>query len=216
MSKLLFSTIQSRDLFPTPFIIAQLPQEDFGAINLALEQRILEKEMQDSGVTISNRGGWQSDAKLLEWGGEPIKRLVDAIADLLNQITLVLDNNSYTRAAIKWRVNGWANINRKGHQNVAHTHPGAYWSVVYYVKVPDPSHGMVGGELELLDPRGCLPLMYCPSLRFGVKGTTSAGTSELHQPNAGQCIIFPSWLSHAVSPYIGEDTRISIALNFSV
>ncbi|MBY0429182.1 MAG: 2OG-Fe(II) oxygenase family protein, partial [Alphaproteobacteria bacterium] len=211
-----FSTVQNRDFFPTPFIIAQMADEDIASINPVLEKLILQKEKQDAGVKISNSGGWQSDANILVWGGDMLERVVATITDLVNQTTLVLEGNNYQRANIKWRVNGWANVNRKGNQNVAHTHPGAYWSAVYYVKVPKyDAQAPTGGELELLDPRGSLPLMYCPNLRFGVKGATSAGTSELHKPVTGQCVIFPSWLSHAVSPYIGDETRISIALNFS-
>ncbi|NDE91262.1 MAG: hypothetical protein EB059_09050 [Alphaproteobacteria bacterium] len=209
--------VQSRELFPTPVVTARLAEEDAATINAALEQIILEKEKQDVGVKISNRGGWQSDAKILEWGGEPIKKLVDEISQLLNQITLHLDNNSYQRVRIGWRVHGWANINRNGHMNVVHTHPGAYWSAVYYIKVPEKGTDTpLGGELELLDPRGTLPIMYCPVLRFGIKGTTSAGTSELHYPRAGEFVIFPAWLPHAVCPYIGEEPRISIAFNFSI
>ena len=39
----------------------------------------------------------------------------------------------------------WANINRKGEGNAFHSHPGAFWSGVYYVDdggiVADPSLG---------------------------------------------------------------------------
>ena len=48
----------------------------------------------------------------------------------------------------------WANVNRAGHGNEFHSHPGSFWSGVYYVDDggigADPS---LGGELEFMDPR---------------------------------------------------------------
>ena len=35
-------------------------------------------------------------------------------------------------------------------------------------------------------------------------------------PRAGMMVLFPSWLQHAVRPYRGTQTRISIAFNMSV
>ena len=118
---------------------------------------------------------------------------------------------------IAWRTNAWANVNRKGHGNEFHTHPGAYWSGTYYVDdggiADDPE---LGGAFEMQDPRGVAPAMYAPLLGFAVPGGQSAGASELIQPKSGQFILFPSWLQHGVRPYQGERMRISVAFNFSV
>ncbi|MEZ5648896.1 MAG: putative 2OG-Fe(II) oxygenase [Alphaproteobacteria bacterium] len=35
-------------------------------------------------------------------------------------------------------------------------------------------------------------------------------------PHAGMMVLFPSWLVHAVRPYRGTHTRISIAFNLSL
>ena len=45
-------------------------------------------------------------------------------------VTRGLNRNS---APQPWICNMWANINRSGHANEFHSHPGAYWSCVYYV-----------------------------------------------------------------------------------
>ena len=58
--------------------------------------------------------------------------------------------------------------------------------------------------------------MYAPQLGFAVRGGQSAGASELISPKSGQLVLFPSWLQHAVRPYRGDRTRISIAFNFSL
>jgi hypothetical protein len=35
------------------------------------------------------------------------------------------------------------------------------------------------------------------------------------KPVEGQIVLFPSWLSHSVEPWDGEEERISIALNLT-
>jgi hypothetical protein len=72
----------------------------------------------------------------------------------------------------------WANINRSGHGNEFHSHPGAFWSGVYYVDDggidADPS---LGGELEFMDPRGPLPAMNAPHLGYAMPGGLTAGAN---------------------------------------
>ena len=59
-----------------------------------------------------------------------------------------------------WHGNMWANINRSGHANEFHSHPGSFWSAVYYVDDGGiPGNPALGGELEFMDPRGALPVM---------------------------------------------------------
>lgn len=204
-----------KNLFPTPFIMATFAPDVATRINGALIPMLLEKAQQSKSVSVSNLGGWQSDARLPEWGGEPVQIILKSLKELIGRVTLYLQDKEFQRGAIDWKINGWANINRKSDSNAMHTHPGAYWSAVYYAQV-DESAQDTGGELELFDPRGPLASMYCPLLRFGIQGYVTAGGSELHKPKAGECILFPSWLQHAVKPYAGEGTRISLAFNFSV
>jgi uncharacterized protein (TIGR02466 family) len=99
----------------------------------------------------------------------------------------------------------WANINRSGDANEFHSHPGAYWSGVYYVDdwgiADDPS---LGGELEFMDPRGSVPLMNAPHLRMA--GNLTAGATETDTAQAGRMVIFPAWVMHGVRPYRGTSS----------
>ncbi len=110
----------------------------------------------------------------------------------------------------------WANINRTGHGNEFHSHPGSFWSAVYYVDDggidADPS---LGGELEFMDPRGPGPAMYAPQLAYGSAGL-SVGANETVRPRSGRLVMFPAWLLHQVRPYKGTAQRISIAFNLSL
>ena len=140
--------------------------------------------------------------------------MIKAARDLATRMTADLTGKP---VRIDWKTNVWANVNRHGHGNEFHTHPGAYWSGCYYVD--DGGIGdnpELGGEFEIQDPRGIAPAMYAPMLCFSVEGGQSVGVAELIRPSSGQMILFPSWLSHAVRPYTGNGTRVSIAFNFSI
>ncbi len=204
--------VELQNLFPTPVAIGALP--DAPALNRALSKAILEREKSQQSETHSNLGGWQSSWDLLEWGGDAAGKVIEAGIAVANPLTA---DRSGRPAKVAWKVNAWANVNRKGHGNEFHTHPGAYWSCVYYVDDggigDDPA---LGGELEIQDPRGVAPAMYAPLLAFTTPGGLTVGSSELLRPRTGMLVVFPSWLQHAVRPYLGERLRISIAYNLSV
>jgi uncharacterized protein (TIGR02466 family) len=201
-----------RSYFATSVALVRLP--DAGGLNAALRETVLAKERGSPGVQHSNLGGWQSSWDLAEWGGDAGRAVLGAAHAIANKLTSDRTGKAVT---VPWKTNAWANVNRAGHGNEFHTHPGAYWSAAYYVDdggiADDPS---LGGEFELQDPRGVAPAMYAPLLAFAVPGGQSAGVSELIRPEAGTLLMFPSWLSHGVRPYTGSAVRISIAMNFSI
>src|SRR5262249_46580948 len=117
--------------------------------------------------------------------------------------------------AVTWRANMWANINRSGHGNEFHWHRGAYWSGVYYVDDGGiDADEALGGELELMDPRGPVPTMIAPHLGFAMPGGLSSTWRV--RPKAGRLVMFPAWLMHQVRPYRGTSQRISIAFNLTL
>jgi hypothetical protein len=58
--------------------------------------------------------------------------------------------------------------------------------------------------------------MYAPQLTFPGPDGVALGESQRLSPRAGAFVVFPSWLSHGVRPYLGTRERISIAINFSL
>jgi uncharacterized protein (TIGR02466 family) len=199
-------------LFPTPVVVATIPNAE--PLNADLRRIILARESAHESVERSNRGGWQSSWDMHEWGGEPMQKVLAYARAIVDDATVDRAGN---RQHITWRINCWANVNRSGHGNQIHTHPGALWSVSYYVDDggigADPS---LGGEFEILDPRGVAPVMYAPRLTFPGPDFVALGESQRLTPRAGVLIVFPSWLSHGVCPYRGTRERISIAINFSI
>jgi len=200
------------NLFSTPVVIAAMP--DAVTLNAELKTIILAREASSESVERSNHGGWQSTWDLHQWGGAPMQKVLAFGRAIASEVTV---DRMGKRRPLSWRINCWANVNRHGHGNQFHTHPGALWSASYYVD--DGGVGAdssLGGEFEIQDPRGVAPIMYAPFLTFPGPDGAALGESQRLTPQAGMFVLFPSWLSHGVRPYRGTRERVSIAINFSV
>jgi len=207
-------------LFATPLVIYDVP--DAVALNGELRRIIVEREKSQPTTQHSNLGGWQSSWDMDRWGGAPALKLLAIGRNVANRFTTDRAGNTGSGPhpgyfAVTWRGNMWANINRTGDANEFHSHPGAYWSGVYYVDDggidADPA---LGGELEFMDPRGPLPAVTAPHLGFAMPGGLSGGATERVQPKAGRMVLFPGWMMHQVRPYRGTAERISIAFNLTL
>ncbi len=203
--------IDVQPIFATPVAFAPLPNAD--AVNATLRETVLARAETHPSTSHSNLGGWQSSWDLPEWGGEEVRYLMTFVHQLADKLTT---DRAGKPAPQDWQANAWANVNRAGHGNEFHTHPGCVWSAVYYVDDGGASATPgLGGEFEIQDPRGVAPAMYRPDLVPAVPGGPAMGASEIIQPAQGTVLMFPSWVSHAVRPYSGDGTRISIAINLS-
>jgi uncharacterized protein (TIGR02466 family) len=199
-------------LFPTPIVHFDVP--DSAALNTELRAVIERQRESDRGTEHSNFGGWQSSWEMDKWGGAPAVRLLAYARNAANRVTCNRQGEAVTCA---WKAQMWANVNRSGHGNEFHCHPGSVWSVVYYVDdggiSADPS---LEGWLELMDPRAPASFMYAPHLAFNCPGGLSVGGNEVVVPRAGLMVLFPAWVLHQVRPYKGNAERISIAFNLSL
>ncbi|MDP1967272.1 MAG: TIGR02466 family protein [Reyranella sp.] len=199
-------------LFATPIVLSDLP--DAPALCAELRKVIEQREKTHPGTQHSNLGGWQSTWDMDRWGGAPAIKLLALARNLANRVTTDREGKP---VAITWRANMWANVNRSGHGNEFHSHPGSYWSAVFYVDDAGiDADASLGGELEFMDPRGPGPAMYAPHLGFAMPGGLSAGANETVRPKAGRLVMFPAWILHQVRPYRGNVERISIAMNLSL
>jgi hypothetical protein len=116
------------NLFATPLVIATMP--DAETLNAELKRVILAREAASESVQRSNHGGWQSSWDLHQWGGAPMQNVLAYVRTVADKITV---DRAGQRRDLVWRLNSWANVNRHGHGNQFHTHPGALWSATYYV-----------------------------------------------------------------------------------
>ncbi|MCF6274938.1 MAG: 2OG-Fe(II) oxygenase family protein [Robiginitomaculum sp.] len=199
-------------LFSTPMLTTFVDGAE--QLNEALKRLIYAKEKQSTGVRYSNYGGWQSLDDMMIWApNESAQLLQTAIANITPYTT---DIHPAGKRDFEFDANMWANINRKGDANNAHTHPGCLWSCVYYVDDGNDGATDTGGELTLEDPRFPMNTMYIPSLVL--RGPDGEPQKPQHKikPQSGMMVLFPSWLRHSVRPYLGNKDRISVAFNLMV
>lgn len=190
-------------IFATPVIVERL--SDAEELNAQLESTILARREGHRGIRRSNIGGWHSDTGFLDWGGEPARLLARRVVELADSHTT---DRLAPQEAHPWQVEAWANVSEAGAANAPHSHPGCYWSAVYYVRTDAGE----GGELILFDPRMPELAMHAPDLRFRNAGGEQVVKSK---PLAGMLVLFPSWLTHSVSAWQGAGLRISVAINLS-
>ncbi len=177
-------------------------------LNQSLEQ-LAHTLMEDLGNAArrTNAGGWHYAFDLFKLE-EPV------VAEFRHQmIQHAQAYLNYFRPAERkkkdnFRLEGWINVNRTGHENVLHCHPGSFLSATYYVKVPAD---MKGGEIVFRDPRGPAVAMYETA---GIDlPWVGSGTGMPFSPITGHLIMFPAWLEHRVEAFDGTGERISIAFN---
>jgi uncharacterized protein (TIGR02466 family) len=169
---------------------------------------VLEREKSEPSIDYANCGGWHSGANLLDWQGEPIGALRQAIAECLTamvQATSQLPEAqpSPQNARGGFRISAWANVARQGNYHRLHNHPGSSWSgCLYLTGSTDQS---LAGVLELNDPRPFTEMVSMPH--------HPCGQRFLVRPQPGLLVIFPSWVYHFVHPSTSSDPRVSIAFN---
>jgi len=208
-----------RPLFVSPAFVTRL--ENAPTINAQLRDTILNREKQDQGLNLSNAGGWHSGLDFLQWGGPALKEVLLAAGRLSRSLTR---DRKGRCPNVKWQVECWANVNRRQQANKRHTHPGCFWSGTYYVDTGTaegtedspaanaPASNEPDGAFSFEDPRGAAQAL--PRTRGGPSFWNP--DQALLAPEAGKMILFPSWMPHAVRPYMGGGTRISIAFNFAL
>ena len=185
---------------------------DVEDINARLRRAIYRKQGEDPvGVYRSNTGGtWHSDLKLLKWAEVP--ELGQMFHNVFSSYATTLGVSK--ESEIAFTMQAWAMIyNDRGYSTV-HTHPNCHFSSVYYVdnEVSEPITMATGakvhpGDIEFVDGR--------PAAGYQFPGVNFLPAFRL-RPNAGEMIVFPSWLPHFVHPVVGKKDRICIACNASI
>ena len=145
------------------------------------------------GIIMSNRGGYQ---------GEGFN------CDILNNFIKYNLPVSPVDSLDEFKLFSWVNINPKGSKNLRHNHfdvgGNVVFSGVYYVKVPKDS-----GCIRFFDPRGFM-IHSCLDMKYFHGHSKPVFDVE---PQAGDCVYFPSWLEHDVEDNKSNEDRVSIAFN---
>ena len=161
----------------------------------------------ETGEQRSNRGGWHSSGNLFALQTGPAWQALQAAVTraLFDYIGAVFSYSGRLELALV----AWAVINRPGHFNLMHNHASHLLSGALYLSVPE---GMQGGEIYFQDPRLNLNAHETEAMRQIplLPPWHTAGVSVT--PAAGEILIFPSWLMHAVHPFTAEEPEAERAV----
>jgi uncharacterized protein (TIGR02466 family) len=197
--------------------ILQTHLDDCERLNQQLEALFLERESDEyRNPTPSHTPQaetFESRFNLFRWPEPCIQGLrqfmLDAVARAVLQTGTVTPEEL---SRLKFSNHTWFHITRYAGSFVAHNHPLASWSAVYCVRAgQEVAEHPQSGLLRFFDPR------------HGASAYLDPANAKLHAPfalrplefrlEAGDLVIFPSYLFHEVAPFYGADLRITVATN---
>lgn len=104
-------------------------------------------------------------------------------------------------------VDCWVNIMPNRVMHGSHIHPLSFISGTYYVKTPPGT-----SQIKFEDPR-LVGFMAAPPRKNKHRPENRQHVG--YDPQAGQVILFESWLRHEVAANTQEEDRISISFNYA-
>jgi uncharacterized protein (TIGR02466 family) len=192
--------IHHRTLFPS--IVTEVECDFYNFIQPSLIEWIYNYQKTTDGVSISNRGGWQSPSDFY------LDESFDQFTDYILKNTLM----SLKHYNLDFKLsNMWININKKGNYNILHDHPNSTISGVFWVKTPENC-----GSLMFHSPHNFTQDLLLHSVDSEIAKKQNYYGGYYFSPKEGTMILFPSDLMHGVEPNESEDDRISIAFNLQV
>jgi uncharacterized protein (TIGR02466 family) len=189
----------------TPAFVSFLATDTLDVDLASIESYLYDHVKQDTGRTVSNFGGYQSNDLNLDIES-PLKPLFRQIEERAN----ALHSSIMLKKTLRQKIdNAWFNVNKRGDYNIPHVHPRVCFSGVFYVKTPKNC-----GDLILRNPAPSLEHIIIESNVERYSEFTSPAAQ--FSPEAKKLVIFPSWLLHYVSASQADSDRISIAFNTSI
>lgn len=176
--------------------------------NDSIENYCFDLAKNHEGRHISNIGGFQYDLK------EKNFKECNALANVVSQSTDIVNQIFKSEYGFKlkreiYSSGVWINLNYSNTYNTSHTHPGATYIGVYYVRT--------SGKAE----NGCISFSRPTTFELQSSWIDVCHEDELTQhiqidipPTKGMALFFPPWYVHQVLPNLDGYDRISIAMNF--
>ncbi len=108
----------------------------------------------------------------------------------------------------------WFHITRSGGYFPPHNHAMASWSAIFCVDPGDEEIADVNqsGRVTFFDPRHGANMYLDAANRHWTSEINF--DSKRFRLKPAELVVFPSYLYHAIEPYVGERPRITIAANF--
>ena len=187
-------------IFPIP--IHTFDVNGFNEIQDELIDYACELRKKDpKGVSISNRGGWQSS-------GFEVK---DENDKLHNFLFNCINGFPHINYKVNFLIYAWININKPGNYNVKHLHPTNDLSGVLWIKAPQNS-----GDIVFESPYEFQAYQEIDSYVDEFRNSFNIDHSYYFTPTDGRMLIFPSHLMHEVEENLSNEDRISVSFNIKL
>lgn len=203
-------------MFAVPFAQARYPEP--AVINAELKALLLARAADPAYAnphpSLKQQAGvFESEFNLFAWPEACVQRLKAYCWTELGRVIQAVNGYSAEEMArLQIFSHTWFHVTRRDGFVIAHTHPMASWSGVYCVDPgTTPADRPESGVLRFHNPHYYSNMFLDP------------GNARLRAPyhhgcwcvklQAGQLVLFPSWVSHEVLPFYGDDERITIAFN---
>jgi len=131
------------------------------------------------------------------------------LADLIRAVSAPVEDEPPP-----WQIMSqtWFHVTRTGGHFGYHNHPMASWSGVYCVADGQPDAGVPNnGALVFPHPLAAANSFLDPATA-NLQWPFSRGNLSMNL-SPGHLVLFPSWLGHYVTPFVGEAERITVAFN---
>jgi uncharacterized protein (TIGR02466 family) len=204
------------NMFAVPFSFSRCPAH--ARLNPALKRYLIDQEKSGAAanprpLTQRNAATFESHFNLFRDGDAAIQELKAFCWDQL--LAVIGRLNGYdlpTLHRLQIYNESWFHVTRRGGFFGVHNHPNASWSGVYCV---DPGQHDAGkresGLLSFINPM-IMNAMHMDAGTLNMK--LPYGYQVASVPlEAGQLVIFPSWVLHDVKPFEGPGERVTIAFN---
>ncbi len=203
--------------FSVPFAASFLA--DCGQMNADLRQLFLSREtdqyrnkMRNS---IEDDKVFESNFDLFTWQEKCVVQLKEFMTGCVLETIGMLNQYKRSRVAeFDVFADAWYHITRKGGYFTNHNHPMASWSAVYCVADGiDDGDTPDSGVTRFFHPQTAAST-YLDAGNFNMTQSQYSYGHQVFKLNAGQILIFPSWIYHEVSQYTGNSERIVVAVNY--
>jgi len=207
--------IQVNPVFAVPFGETQLTSCE--RLNRELEALFLSRENDEyrnpTPTHIPQEEMFESRFNLFSWTEPCVQELRSFVLGSIVQTVREASSLAPTDLArLQLHNHTWFHITRYAGSFVAHNHPLASWSAVYCVRAGERSAAQPrSGVLRFMDPRSGADA-YLDIANRNLRPAFALGRREVLL-EAGQLIVFPSFVFHEVGPFYGGDTRITVATN---
>jgi uncharacterized protein (TIGR02466 family) len=209
--------IQVQPFFAVPYGFAKLENGD--RLHAELRALFLKRAAEGARyanprpLTQRNRQVFESDFQLFQAQDACVQQLKQFCWS--NLLGMIAELNRYDEATMRRMLiysDSWFHITRRGGFFGLHNHPMASWSGVYCV---DPGRHDAdkpdSGLLTFVNP-ATTSAMYVDAANANLLGPFNNGTRSVRF-EAGQLVLFPSWVLHDVKPFEGDGERITVAFN---